>query len=75
MNGKDALYGRIGKSHPYYLYISALSEMQIELLSGIFMGDLICKYYYYIGGAEGHEYPDLQVRDEVNPRTFLFALS
>jgi len=23
---------------------------------------------YYIGGAEGHEYPDLQVGDEVNPR-------
>ena len=29
---------------------------------------------YYIGSAEGHEYPDLQVGDEVNPRTF-FALS
>ena len=25
---------------------------------------------YYIGSAEGHEYPDLQVGDEVNPRTF-----
>ena len=24
----------------------------------------------YIGSAEGHEYPDLQVGDEVNPRTF-----
>jgi hypothetical protein len=23
---------------------------------------------YYIGSAEGHEYPDLQVGDEVNPR-------
>jgi hypothetical protein len=22
---------------------------------------------YYIGSAEGHEYPDLQVGDEVNP--------
>ena len=29
---------------------------------------------YYIGSAEGHEYPDLQVGDEVNPRTF-FASS
>ncbi len=26
---------------------------------------------YYIGSAEGHEYPDLQVGDEVNPRRFL----
>jgi len=24
--------------------------------------------FYYIGSAEGHEYPDLQVGDEVNPR-------
>ncbi len=24
----------------------------------------------YIGSAEGHEYPDLQVGDEVNPRPF-----
>ena len=29
---------------------------------------------YYIGGAEGHEYPDLQVGDEVNPRpVFMFS--
>ena len=26
--------------------------------------------FYYIGSAEGHEYPDLQVGDEVNPRPF-----
>jgi hypothetical protein len=26
---------------------------------------------YYIGSAEGHEYPNLQVGDEVNPRRFL----
>ena len=32
------------------------------------------KLFYYIGSAEGHEYPDLQVGDEVNPRT-LFVLS
>jgi hypothetical protein len=25
---------------------------------------------YYFGSAEGHEYPDLQVGDEVNPRRF-----
>ena len=29
---------------------------------------------YYIGSAEGHEYPDLQVGDEVNPRTLLCSL-
>ena len=29
---------------------------------------------YYIGSAEGHEYPDLQVGDEVNPRpVFIFS--
>ena len=30
--------------------------------------------FYYIGRAEGHEYPNLQVGDEVNPRRF-FALA
>ena len=30
--------------------------------------------FYYIGSAEGHEYPDFQVGDEVNPRTFLRSL-
>lgn len=29
---------------------------------------------YYNGSAEGHEYPDLQVGDEVNPRPiFVFS--
>jgi len=35
---------------------------------------LICPFFYYIGSAEGHEYPDLQVGDEVNPLTFFCAL-
>ena len=31
-------------------------------------------HFYYIGSAEGHEYPDLQVGDEVNPRpVFIFS--
>ena len=31
------------------------------------------RWVYYIGSAEGHEYPDLQVGDEVNPRpVFIF---
>jgi len=30
--------------------------------------------FYYIGSAEGHEYPNLPVGDEVNPRPF-FALT
>jgi len=29
---------------------------------------------YYNGSAEGHEYPILQVGDEVNPRLFLVSL-
>ena len=30
---------------------------------------------YYIGSAEGHEYPDLQVGDEGNPRqVFIFCM-
>ena len=31
---------------------------------------IMVKGRYYIGSAEGHEYPDLQVGDEVNPRPF-----
>jgi hypothetical protein len=34
--------------------------------------ELVC--FYYIGSAEGLEYSDLQVGDEVNPRT-LFVLT
>ena len=31
--------------------------------------------FYYIGSAEGHEYPDLQVGDELNPRPdFIFCM-
>jgi hypothetical protein len=30
--------------------------------------------YYYMGSAEGHEYPNLQVGDEVDPRLFLGKL-
>ena len=29
---------------------------------------------YYIGSAEGHEYPDLQVGDEVDPRPVSYFL-
>jgi hypothetical protein len=29
---------------------------------------------YYIGSAEGHEYPDLEVGDEMNPRpVYIFS--
>ena len=30
--------------------------------------------FYYFGSTEGHEYPDLQVGDEVNLRVFFSAL-
>jgi hypothetical protein len=36
--------------------------------------DILFISIYYIGSAEGHEYPDLQVGDEVNPRA-LFELN
>jgi len=35
---------------------------------------ILINSFYYIGSAEGHEYPNLQVGDEVNPRRF-FALT
>jgi len=31
--------------------------------------------FYYIGSTEGHEYPDHQVGDEVNPRPFSGAIN
>ncbi|NLH21710.1 MAG: 4Fe-4S binding protein, partial [Methanothrix sp.] len=46
-------------------------------LSSLFLGRLWCGWLcpggglqeiYYIGSAEGHEYPNLQVGDEVDPR-------
>ena len=36
------------------------------------MGDR--RGFYYNGSAEGHEYPDLQVGDEVNPRLFFSVI-
>jgi len=36
--------------------------------------DQVLLPFDYIGSAEGHEYPNLQVGDEVNPRPF-FALT
>ena len=33
--------------------------------------DQLCALCDFIGSAEGHEYPNLQVGDEVNPRLFL----
>ena len=30
--------------------------------------------YLLLGSAEGHEYPDLQVEDEVDPRLFLIPI-
>jgi hypothetical protein len=42
-----------------------------ESFRKIFLLNSLC---YYIGSAEGHEYPDLQVGDEVNPRPFFIPL-
>jgi len=44
------------------------------------MPDLACIYSFrfninlLLGSAEGHEYPDLQVGDEVDPRLFLIPI-
>jgi hypothetical protein len=46
------------------LLLAALDEVGGEVLENP-------AQVYYFGSAEGHEYPDLQVGDEVNPRTFL----
>ncbi len=43
-------------------------EIEWRLMAG--MRDKLI-HRYYIGSAEGHEYPNLQVGDEVNPRRFL----
>jgi hypothetical protein len=40
------------------------------LLGGLAVDIPTRDHLYYIGSAEGHEYPDLQVGDEVNPRPF-----
>ena len=31
-------------------------------------------HFLLLGSAEGHEYPDLQVGDEVDPRLFLIPI-
>jgi hypothetical protein len=35
---------------------------------------LFADNFLLLGSAEGHEYPDLQVGDEVNPRLFLIPI-
>lgn len=65
----------------YKLIIESLS---IFMLMSKWIVAIIIIYPFYsyffaillLGSAEGHEYPDLQVRDEVNPRwLFCFRLS
>ena len=44
---------------------------KIDILAQRFIrlrDDMSRKSVYYIGSAEGHEYPNLQVGDEVDPR-------
>jgi hypothetical protein len=43
--------------------------IEIEIEKNYIIGN-----FYYIGSAEGHEYPGLQVGDEVNPRPFFMPL-
>ena len=44
---------------------------EAEFKAGIDLQLPMLSKYYYIGSAEGHESPNLQVGDEVNPRRFL----
>ena len=54
------------------------SRMQEVRIYAIFVhlmnyhGEVV--HNYYNGSAEGHEYPDLQVGDEVNPRLFFSVI-
>ena len=57
----------------FILGMSGLADGEVWALVGLPV-ILIALPVYYIGSAEGHEYPNLQVGDEVNPRPF-FALT
>ena len=50
------------------LYPVSHSAISFKNLFSLQSADVLI--FYYIGSAEGHEYPDLQVGDEVNPRPF-----
>ena len=64
---------------PFAQNLTAQEEEFVELSSLVEMLEnidsrCINATVYYIGSAEGHEYPDLQVGDEVNPRPdFIFS--
>jgi hypothetical protein len=53
--------------------VDVVETMTGQILSGANSAQIASTakvIFYYIGSAEGHEYPDLQVGDEVNPRPF-----
>jgi HEAT repeat protein len=63
------------RMHSYHSLGCASIFMAIEAKDIIIMkSELNAAVTYYIGSAEGHEYPDLQVGDEVNPRPFFMPL-
>jgi hypothetical protein len=57
-----------------YLMLIARWELYALILYNFQGPSMWSAHFYYIGSAEGHEYPDLQVGDEVNPRpVFIFS--
>jgi hypothetical protein len=58
------IYSIIGHIVPDFVYLIFLSAIL----------NLIIPFFLLLGSAEGHEYPDLQVGDEVDPRLFLIPI-
>ena len=54
--------------------MAEISYFRTNLLYCIISSLLKLTFYLLLGSAEGHEYPDLQVGDEVDPRLFLIPI-
>ena len=72
INFPTSLQGILNEAQAIYgndINRQALHAARVELQKRGIIGRT-----YYNGSAEGHEYPDLQVGDEVNPRpVFMFS--
>jgi hypothetical protein len=53
---------------------ASMLDYHLQMLQQAGLADINENTVSYIGSAEGHEYPDLQVGDEVNPRPFFMPL-
>jgi hypothetical protein len=68
-NTNDLISDGLTIRYKYKLIPGLAGEATAIAIKTIAKSDLVSGIYY-IGSAEGHEYPDLQVGDEVNPHTF-----